>query len=142
MARPSTGFDSLHLKTPLSGSSSGWAIETININLAGAQTTGTGKATVLVGVAGEIEDIRAFAGTAPVGASLIFDVNKNGTTLFTTQADRPTILAAAQASSSVKPAVTTVAAGDRLSVDVDQIGSGTAGSDVVIAISIKRRLAA
>src|SRR5688572_4408650 len=103
-------------------------IETINIHLAGAMTTGTNKARVLVGVAGEIVDIRAKAITAPVGAALILDVNKGGTTLYTTQAARPTIADGANASSATLPAVVAVAAGDELTVDVDQIGSGTAGS--------------
>lgn len=132
MATRSTGFDSIKLKTPLA------SVETITMAVASTQTTGTGKATVLIGTAGTITDIRAYLGTAPTGASFIADVNKNGTTLFTTQAARPTIAAAAQASSHALPAVTSVAAGDRLSVDVDQIGSGTAGSDLLVAISISR----
>lgn len=112
--------------------------ETINFKVSGAQTAGAGKDSALIGVAGIIVDVRAYAGTAPTGASMIVDVNKNGTTVFTTQANRPTIAAAANASSTTKPDVTAVAAGDRLSVDVDQIGSTVAGSDLLVSVTIAR----
>jgi hypothetical protein len=35
------------------------------------------------------------------------------------------------------PDVTAVAAGDLLSVDIDQVGSSTAGSDLVVAIEFQ-----
>lgn len=72
--------------------------------------------------------------TAPTGASLIVDVNKNGTTIFTSQAARPTIAASAFASSEAVPAVNTVAAGEYLTVDVDQVGSTIPGGDLTINV--------
>jgi hypothetical protein len=82
-----------------------------------------------------VESVRASVNTAPTGASLIVDVNKNGTTIYTTQANRPT---AAIASTTLTPAgapdVTTFVDGDVLSIDVDQIGSGTAGADLDLTI--------
>lgn len=132
----STGLDSVKLKKPL------MAIETLDFYISGAQTTGAKKASKLIGVACEIVDVRAHLDTAPAGSSFIVDVNKNGTTIFTTQSARPTILAAANASSNTAPAVTALAAGDRLSVDVDQIGSGTAGSDLYVSVTVRRAAAA
>jgi hypothetical protein len=80
-----------------------------------------------------IVKVRASVGVAPTGASLIVDVNKNGTTIFTTQSARPTI-AAAGVTATGTPAVTTLADGDYLTVDIDQIGSGTAGADLTVQV--------
>lgn len=85
-----------------------------------------------------ILSVRASAGTAPTGASIIVDVNKNGTTIFTTQANRPTIAASANTSGKVTNMdVTTVAAGDYITVDIDQVGSTVAGSDLVIQVEVQ-----
>ena len=70
---------------------------------------------------------------------MILDVNKNGTTIFTTQGARPTIADGQRPSSTTLPAVTAVAAGDTLTIDVDQIGSGTAGSDLYVSITLRRQ---
>lgn len=113
-------------------------LETITPYVAGARAVAAKVAAALVGVAGTIVDIRAHVDTAPVGASLIVDVNKNGVTLFTTQANRPTIADGANASTTTLPDITAVAAGDRITVDVDQIGVGTPGSDLYVSITIKR----
>ena len=55
--------------------------------------------------------------------SFIVDVMKNGVTLFTTSANRPTIAIAGNASTIVLPDILTVAVGDRLRIDVIQVGS-------------------
>jgi len=78
--------------------------------------------------------IRATAGTAPAGSAVIVDVNLNGVTIFTTQANRPTI-AAGTNTDTATPDVTTWTAGSYLTVDVDQVGSTTAGSDLVVQVS-------
>jgi hypothetical protein len=85
-----------------------------------------------------IESVAATVGTAPTGASLIVDVNKNGTTIFTTQANRPTVAISGNASSDAVPDVTAVAAGDYITVDVDQIGSTVAGSDLCVILRYHR----
>lgn len=111
--------------------------------------TGAGVTAAIAATAGlvryripfnaEIIQIAATVNTAPTGASLIVDVNKNGTTLFTTQASRPTIAASAFVSSTTAPDVTTVAAGDYITVDVDQVGSTVAGSDLSVCIWLQKR---
>jgi hypothetical protein len=84
-----------------------------------------------------ITGVRASVGTAPAGAAIIIDVNKNGTTIFTTQANRPTIAAAANTSGNVTNVdVTTIAAGEYLTIDIDQIGSTTAGADLTVQIEV------
>jgi hypothetical protein len=102
---------------------------------AGAQTVVTGVGgRIYIGQARRIRGARISLGTAPTGASFIVDVNKNGTTIFTTQANRPTIAAAGFASSVAFPDVDTLVAGDYLSIDVDQIGSTVAGSDLQVVV--------
>jgi hypothetical protein len=68
--------------------------------------------------------------TAPTGAALIGDVNKNGTTIFTTQGNRPSIAASGLHAVSGTPDVTAWADGDYLTFDVDQVGSTIAGADI------------
>jgi hypothetical protein len=95
--------------------------------------TGAGRHYVLR--ACKILGVVAAVGTAPTGASILCDVNKNGTTVFTTQGNRPSIAAAAtKVSSAAVPDVTTLAAGDLLSVDIDQVGSSVAGSDLTVTV--------
>lgn len=103
----------------------------------------SGSLTVDVGVskfrfplAATILGISATVNTAPTGASIIFDVNKNGTTIFTNQANRPTIAASAlnTASEVTNMDVTSIAAGDYITVDVDQVGSTIAGADATVLV--------
>jgi len=105
--------------------------------IAGNASAAAKKWSWLVPVAGTIIGVRARADTAPVGAAMIVDVNKNGTTLFTTQGNRPTIADGGNNSTTTLPDVTAVAAGDRITYDVDQVGSGTAGADVSVVVAIK-----
>lgn len=114
------------------------AQDTLTLFVAGALAAGAKKAAALVGVAGTIVDVRAYLDTAPAGSSFVIDINKNGVTLFTTQGNRPTIADGTNASTTNAPDVTAVAGGDRITVDVDQVGSGTPGSDLYVAITIKR----
>ena len=89
--------------------------------------------------AGTIVAILVMVGTAPTGASVIVDVNKNGTTIFTTQGNRPTIAASTSSSGVVTNMdVTAVAVGDYLTVDVDQIGSTVAGYSISVLVVVRK----
>ena len=82
-----------------------------------------------------IKKVWMMIGTAPTGSSIIADVNKNGTTIFTTQGNRPAIAAAAFSSGEVTNMdVTTLTKGDYITVDIDQIGSTVPGQNIVIRI--------
>jgi hypothetical protein len=100
----------------------------------GVLTVGTGKARFYFNRAVTVSNVAVSVSTAPTGASVIVDVNKNGTTIFTTQANRPTITASTFTDLSSPPNVTSFAANDYLTVDIDQIGSTVAGSDLVVQI--------
>lgn len=111
--------------------------QTLTYSLAGTVSTGTGKARLYndTGVPLTIRAVRASVGTAPTGASLIVDVNKGGTTIFTTQANRPTIAAGTNTSGKVTAInVTTLNDGEYVTVDIDQVGSTVAGADLVVQV--------
>lgn len=103
-------------------------------SVAGNVAVGTGLARYYASDTLTITNVIASVGTAPTGSSIIVDVNKNGTTIFTTQANRPTITASSFVDLTSLPDVTSVAAGDYLTIDVDQRGSTIAGTDLVVQI--------
>jgi hypothetical protein len=77
---------------------------------------------------GEIQWVRAMVSEPPVNSDVVLDVNLNGTTIFTTQANRPTIPGDANDSGECVPDVTTTVDGDYLTLDIDQIGGGVGGA--------------
>ncbi len=76
-----------------------------------------------------VQHVEVYTDTAPTGQSAILDINLNGATLFTTQANRPTITAGTKVGSRVVPDVQAIAAGDIITIDVDQVGSTAAGGN-------------
>jgi hypothetical protein len=73
--------------------------------------------------------------TAPTGASLIVDINLDGVSLWATHpANRPTIAAAGKAGETTSFDTATATDDQVLTVDVDQVGSGTAGSDLTVVL--------
>ena len=100
----------------------------------GTLAVSTGLARFYPPFAVTIVAVRASLGTAPTGASLIVDVNKNGTTIFTTQANRPTVAASGFVSDEEVPDVTALTTSDYLTVDVDQVGSTVAGAYLTVVV--------
>lgn len=101
---------------------------------AGTIAVTTGKSRWYADRAYTIKKVRASVDTAPTGTSIRIDVNKNGTTVFTTQANRPDIAVSTNTDEANNPDVTAVAAGDYLTVDIDVIGSTVAGADLTVQI--------
>jgi hypothetical protein len=101
----------------------------------GDLTTVTGALAFVAPYPLTVVGVRAHVGTAPTGASILVDVHKNGTTLFTTQANRPTIAASATTSGEEIPDVTAVVENDELTVDIDQVGSSIPGADLTVTVS-------
>ena len=105
----------------------------------GTLTVTTGTQRLPIDGTYTIVGTRLMAGTAPTGSTLIVDVNKNGTTIYSTQANRPTIADGANAGGpGATPDVTTLAAGDYLTVDIDQIGSSVAGADLTVSVIVSK----
>lgn len=103
--------------------------------MSGNISTGTMKYKFVVPTQCSFFTCRADATTAPATTSILIDINKNGTTIFTTQGSRVTIAAAANAGTQAgTPEVTIFAAGDVISFDVDQIGTGTVGANTAVTL--------
>ena len=105
-------------------------------SLAGAVTTGVGAFRVYndTGDTLTIRSVRASVGTAPTGATLIVDVNVDGTTIFSTQSNRPTIAISGNTNKTTGMSTTTIADGSYFTVDVDQVGSTVAGSNLTVQV--------
>jgi len=76
-------------------------------------------------------------GVAPGALTTQYAVTPS--TIYTTQANRPTIAAAANANQSIlaaQPDITSLAKGDVLTVDVDEIALGA--SDLTVTITVER----
>jgi hypothetical protein len=85
-----------------------------------------------------ITAVRMGCGTAPVGASVVGDILKNGTTIYTTASNRPTIPDGATDSGPVAlPDVTALAAGDHLAIVIAQVGSTVQGADLGLSIEMQ-----
>lgn len=72
--------------------------------------------------------------TAPVGAAIIVDVHKNGTTIFTTQSNRPQISDGSNTGVTTSIDTPTWNDGEYLTLDIDQIGSSIPGSNLSVHV--------
>lgn len=99
----------------------------------------TGKARWYAPANFEIESVKVSCGTAPQGQSIVVDINRNGASIFTNQANRPHIYTGTNTSSLVVPGATLLDEDEYLTVDIDQVGSTFAGSDLVVVIQLKER---
>jgi hypothetical protein len=83
-----------------------------------------------------IENIFAYVRGVPDGSDIILDVLKNGSTIFTTTANRPTIEDGENASGAAEPDVTALSSGDVLELVVVQVGSNVIGRDLVVVVEL------
>lgn len=109
-------------------------VSTATMTISGTQKMRVGTVRLPIAKASTLLSVMAMAGSAPTGAALIVDVHLSGTTIFTTQANRPEIAVGTQASAEETPDVTAAAAGSYLTVDVDQVGSTLPGDDVTVLV--------
>ncbi len=106
--------------------------------LDGTISAGAGQsATVIMPFGMTLTDVDLVVKTAPTGQSLIVDINEAGSTLFST---RPEIDAAATREDGNHVfSDTSLAAGAAITVDIDQVGSGTAGAGLTIMLKGTRK---
>jgi len=105
------------------------------------ESTGTDKGVFhfAPGVAGTIEEVYLMAKTAPeAGETLMVDVHKGGTTIFTTQGNRPSLVDTAKTNTSGTPDVVSFAKNDLFTIDVDVSTAATAVEDVIVLIRGKQ----
>jgi hypothetical protein len=108
--------------------------------VAAALTTGTNKKEWIVPFNCQILDVIVTSqAVGSGGTSTIVDVNIGGTTIYTTQGNRPTLLLADSGmyAEAAEPEVRTVRAGDRISYDIDQITTtGPTRTEVAIVLGM------
>jgi hypothetical protein len=119
-------------------------------SISGNVSTGANKFIFQPHRPGIVKDVQLIAGTAPVGAALIVDVNTWDGAAFTTMfSTKPTIAdganrGGAQPDSTYErrclsigyDSITDEIEGSAISIDVDQIGSGTAGANLGIMVRV------
>lgn len=109
-------------------------------SVAGPLALGAIPLRLYMNTAYTIVSVRATVGTLPVGSDVVVDVNKNGTSIWATnQVNRPRIPPAGPVT-IVRSAfdTTALASGDYLTVDIDGIGSTTAGSYLVLQLTLRK----
>jgi hypothetical protein len=98
-----------------------------------ALTTGAAKTTFRMPHAMTLTAVRANVATAPAGADLVVDINESGTTIFSTNLSIDD--GEKTSTTAATPAVisdTALADDAEITVDIDQIGSSTAGAGLKI----------
>lgn len=96
-------------------------------------TTGTAKVTFRMPFAMTLTAVRASVTTAPVGSTIIVDINESGTTILSTKI---TIDASEKTSTTAAtpPVISDSSLADdaEITIDIDQIGSSTAGAGLKV----------
>lgn len=98
-------------------------------------TTGAGKVTFRMPYAFFVTGVRASVKTAPTGSSIIVDINEGGSTILSTRVS----IDAGETTSvgSANPPVISDAAlayDAVITVDIDQVGSSTAGQELMVTL--------
>lgn len=109
----------------------------LTFSIPGTLTTGQKTQRLLAPCVMTLTKVMVVADTAPTDANLIIDVHTGtgaGTTVFTTQGNRPTIAAGSKTVVSAAPDVVSIAEGEEFSVFVDQVGSTIAGADLTVEV--------
>lgn len=112
----------------------------VAFNKAGNLAVYTGITRFPFPFAASILGVSLSVATAPTGAAILVDVNRNGTTIFTTQGNRPTIAVSAFATAAevTNMNVTAIAAGDYITFDIDQVGSTITGGELTAVLRYQR----
>ena len=100
-------------------------------NYDGTLAVNTGDKRLYMARAGTLGTFDMYVKTAPVGAALTVQINKNGSSIGT-----GTIADGANSGIGQALSSTSFSAGDYLTVDITQIGSSTAGEDLYINFRI------
>jgi len=82
-----------------------------------------------------IDKVWASLGVASTSGSVVFDVKKNGTSLWTATGDRPTVAQNANVSTTTAPNTTTISDGEYLRFDVISIGTGSGYAIISVDLS-------
>lgn len=107
-----------------------------SVSLTAPLTTGTTKFSQVMPAACTVSAVVGAVVTASSSGVVTFDINKNGTSILGNKlvidANETSTLTAATAPTIV---TTTFAAGDVLTIDYDAVGTGSAGSQIMLAVT-------
>lgn len=111
---------------------------TITMTRAGALSAGVGTYRWYAdrGMALQIRSVRASVGTPSTSGTPTFDVNVNGTSIFTTQSNRPTLAVGSNTTGRLTGFAvnSSIPDGGYLTVDIDVAGTGAA--DAVVQVEV------
>jgi len=120
------------------GTMSGGLVSSMIWYLDGDISTGTNQgATVIMPGDFTVTDIEMKAKTAPSGSSLIIDINEGGSSIFSTRAEIDGGQTREDGNHSFSD--THLSTGAEVTLDVDQVGSSTAGNGLTIILKGIRR---
>ena len=103
-------------------------------------TVGTGKALTIPITHTSLTLIKAYATvkTAPTGASILVDINKGGTSIWSSNpGNRLTIAAGATSGTQTAFDTTAFAETNLLTLDIDQVGSTVAGTSLLVILKFE-----
>jgi hypothetical protein len=103
----------------------------LTYTFSGIQVAAAGTLRMYPPANSTIVSCTAYLTTPAVGANFLVDINKGGTTVLSTPLS---IAAGDNASAVTAPSVTTISTSEYFTVDRDQIGSSTPGSDLTVRI--------
>jgi len=106
------------------------------LTIEGTLETNTGELTIpnVTGRTLVISKVYLRVGTAPTGDSIIADIHLDGTTIFTTQANRPEIAISGYTGQTTTIDVPNWTDGSYLTLDIDQVGSILPGSNLTAVV--------
>jgi len=102
-------------------------------------TTGTAKVTFRMPTAGTLTAVKATVTTAPVGSDLIVDINEAGTSVLSTKLSIDDGEKTSE-TAATPPVISDSALADdaEITIDIDQVGSGTAGAGLKVTLYVSR----
>ena len=95
----------------------------IALNVGGILTATKRRTSIRMPASGKIVGVYTSIGGSPLGSTLIVDVNISDITIFTTQANRPTISIGGCSAVAGTAANNKFSLGNVITVDIDQVGS-------------------
>lgn len=104
-----------------------------------ALTTGTAKVTFRMPFAATLLAVRANVKTAPTGATLVVDINEEGTSVLSTKLSiDATEKTSTTAATAAVISDSNLADDAEMTIDIDQVGSTVAGVGLKVGLYVRR----
>ena len=104
-----------------------------------ALTIGNAKITFRMPFAATLLSVRASVNTAPVGANLVVDINEAGTSVLSTKLSIDTTeKTSTTAATAAVISDSSLADDAEITIDIDQVGSSTAGTGLKVGLYVRR----